>query len=92
MADDLTDLETAMGGLQGVENHPYGVILVRAVRLLRAARTKFAATDARLAALEGSTTTANTRLLALEGATTAARLDALEARTTALEAAAQPTP
>jgi hypothetical protein len=76
MADDLTDLETAIGGMQGVENHPYGVILVRAVRLLRAARTKFAATDARLAALEGSTT--------------AARLDALEARTTALEAAQPP--
>jgi hypothetical protein len=52
MADDLTDLETAMGGMQGVENHPYGVILVRAVRLLRAARTKFAAHDNRMDALE----------------------------------------
>jgi hypothetical protein len=88
MADDLTDLETAMGGMQGVENHPYGVILVRAVRLLRAARTKFAATDKRIGDLDTAT---DTRLKALEGATTAARLDALEARTTALEAA-QPTP
>lgn len=52
MADDMTEAETAIGALQGVENHPYGVILVRAVRLLRAARQKFAATDDRIAALE----------------------------------------
>jgi hypothetical protein len=45
MADDMTDAETAIQAIQGVENHPYGVILTRAVRLLRAARTKFAATD-----------------------------------------------
>jgi hypothetical protein len=52
MADDMTEAEAAMANLQGVENHPYGVVLVRVVRLLRAARTKFAATDARIAALE----------------------------------------
>jgi hypothetical protein len=52
MADDMTEAEATMANLQGVENHPQGVILVRVVRLLRAARTKFAATDARIAALE----------------------------------------
>jgi hypothetical protein len=51
MADDMTDAETAIQAIQGVENHPYGVILTRAVRLLRQARTKFAATDDRIDAL-----------------------------------------
>jgi hypothetical protein len=51
-ADDLADAEAQVQRMQGIENHPYGVILIRAVRLLRAARTKFAATDNRLDALE----------------------------------------
>jgi hypothetical protein len=59
MADDMTDAETAIQAIQGVENHPYGVILTRAVRLLRAARTKFAATDNAISA-------GNDRLTALE--------------------------
>jgi hypothetical protein len=52
MADDLTDAETTLQGLKGPENHPYGVILVRAVRLLRVAVTRFNALEARVAALE----------------------------------------
>jgi hypothetical protein len=56
MADDLTEAEGAMAAQGGIENHPYGVILVRAVRLLRAARAKFAATDDRIAALEARVT------------------------------------
>jgi hypothetical protein len=56
MADDLTEAEAAVAAHQGIENHPYGVILTRAVRLLRAARAKFAATDARIADLEARVT------------------------------------
>lgn len=52
MADDMTEAESAVAGMQGLENHPYGVILARAVRLLRQARQKFAQTDQRLDALE----------------------------------------
>lgn len=66
MADDMTEAEAAMANLKGVENHPYGVVLVRAVRLLRAARTKFAATDARIAATDDRVDATDARVAALE--------------------------
>jgi hypothetical protein len=56
MADDLADAETGLQALQGIDNHPLGYALIRAVRLLRAARAKFSATDDRIAALEARVT------------------------------------
>lgn len=56
MADDLVDAETTLLAQQGPENHPYGVVLVRVVRLLRQARQKFQSTDDRIAALEARVT------------------------------------
>jgi hypothetical protein len=56
MADDLTDAEAGLQALQGIDNHPLGFALIRAVRLLRSARAKFAATDDRIAALEARVT------------------------------------
>lgn len=52
MADDMTDAETTAASMQGIENHPYGVILTRAVRLLRAAATRVKALEDRVTALE----------------------------------------
>jgi BMFP domain-containing protein YqiC len=42
--------------MQGIDNHPLGFAILRMVRLLRAARAKFAATDARIADLEARVT------------------------------------
>lgn len=53
MADDLTDAETDIQAVEGIDNHPLGFAILRAVRLLRAARQKFAATDDRIAARPG---------------------------------------
>jgi hypothetical protein len=56
MADDLTDAEADIQAMQGIDNHPLGFAILRMVRLLRAARAKFAATDDRIAALEARVT------------------------------------
>jgi hypothetical protein len=56
MADDLTDAEAGLQAIQGIDNHPIGFAVLRAVRLLRAARTKFSGTDDRIAALEARVT------------------------------------
>jgi hypothetical protein len=56
MADDLADAEAKLQALQGIDNHPLGFAVLRAVRLLRAARTKFSGTDDRIAALEARVT------------------------------------
>lgn len=56
MADDMTDAAATMQAMQGVENHPYGFILIRMVRLVQAARTVLASQDARITALEQKVT------------------------------------
>jgi hypothetical protein len=56
MADDLTDAEAGLQAIQGIDNHPIGFAVLRAVRLLRAARAKFSGTDDRIAALEARVT------------------------------------
>ena len=56
VADDLSDAEGDLQAIQGIDNHPVGFALLRAVRLLRAARQKFQATDDRIAALEARVT------------------------------------
>lgn len=52
MADDMTDMDATIQAQQGIENHPYGVILVRAFRLLKAAAVRFKALEDRVTALE----------------------------------------
>jgi hypothetical protein len=52
MADDLTDAKATLQRIQGLENHPYGVVLARAVRLLEGAAVRLKQLEDRVAALE----------------------------------------
>lgn len=54
MADDLSDAEDTIQGLQGVDNHPTGKVLIRLVRTVRLLVTRLKALEDRVRALEGS--------------------------------------
>src|ERR1044072_4551702 len=53
MADDMTEAEAAVQAQDGIENHPTGVILVRAVRLVQLLVGRVKALEDRVKALEG---------------------------------------
>lgn len=52
-ADDLVEAEATASQLGGIENHPFGAILIRLVRQARQVRTALRDLDERLKALEG---------------------------------------
>lgn len=48
MADDMTEAEAQAQALGGIENHPYGFILLRMVRLTKLATGRLANIDDRV--------------------------------------------
>jgi len=49
----MSDLESQAGAMDGIENHPYGFMLLRLVRLIKLARGRLVDLEARVSRLEG---------------------------------------
>lgn len=55
MADDMTDADAVVQSIQGIENHPYGFVILRFLRLLKTAVARLKSLEDRVTKLEGGT-------------------------------------